>query len=420
MKYFVLLCDGAADRKKMEPGFKTPLEAAVKPSLNMLSYRSFNGYISGATNKFRADVDAAHLAALGYDPDELDGLAAFDAASVGITLDGEDTAYRCSFVTLSDNGEPYAEKTLLGFGGADVTREETVKLVSTLNKGLSTKIKKFQAVTGGEGCLVWKRAPEGVAFSAPSSVQGAIGAYLPTGSAAGRVLPLFEKSFDILKDHPVNVKRRERGALPLNSLWLWSPSKAPAFEPFAEKWQLSGATVITRQPSLKGAAICAGMKVIEASASDGAELSAAANTVIEEFTAGTDFVMLHTDIVSKAALFGDRDGKIKGIEAVDTLLIAPVYEYLCGCGDQFKLLVTTGMAALTDKKEYSAEDPVPFFMYNSMRTEVGYKPFSEINAGKGGFRLPDGCGYKFTSFMIRIPAPPEKEETQGEDGQQQQ
>ena len=250
-------------------------------------------------------------------------------------------------------------------------------------------------------------------------MQGAIGAYLPTGSAAGRVLPLFEKSFDILKDHPVNVKRRERGALPLNSLWLWSPSKAPAFEPFAEKWQLSGATVITRLPSLKGAAICAGMKVIEASASDGAELSAAANTVIEEFTAGTDFVMLHTDIVSKAALSGDRDGKIKGIEAVDTLLIAPVYEYLCGCGDQFKLLVHTVLPAPFEDKKF-ADEHAPFFMYNSQRAEVGYKPFSEINAGKGGFRLPDGCGYKFTSFMIRIPAPPEKEETQGEDGQQQQ
>ena len=403
--------------QKMEPGFKTPLEAAVKPTLNMLSYRSFNGYISGATEKFRADADAAHIAAIGYDPDVLDGLAAFDAQSVGITLDGEDTAYRCSFVTLSDNGEPYAEKTLLG-KGEDATREETVKLISALNKGLSTKIKKFHAVSGGLGCLVWKRAPEGVSLTAPSVIEGAIGAYLPTGSAAGRITPLYEKSFDILKDHPVNVKRRERGAKPLNSLWLWSPSKAPMFEPFAESRQVASATVITRSPSLKGAALYAGMKVLDLPASDENDLAAAAKAVIDEFTAGTEFVLLHTDIISRAAKAKDRDGKIKGIEAIDSQLAAPVYEYLCGCGDQFKLLVHTVLPAPYEEGKFTDEH-APFFMYNSQRAEVGYKPFSELNAGKGGFRLPDGCGYKFMSFMIRIPAPPEKEETQEEDGQQQ-
>ncbi len=418
MKYFVLLCDGAADRKKNEPGFKTPLEAAVKPTFNMLSYRSFNGYISGATAKFRADVDAAHVEALGYDPDALDGLAAFDAASAGVTLEPEDTAYKCTFVSLSEKGEPCAEKELAGCP-SDITKEETAKLISALNKGLSTKIKKFHTVSAGLGCLVWKRAPESAALAAPSDIHGAAGGYLPTGSAASRLVPMFEKSFDILKDHPVNVKRRERGLLPLNSLWLWSPSKAPGFEPFAEKWQIGSGTVITRSAALSGAAVLAGMKTLEAPMTDGAEdYALSAKAVTDEFASGADYVMLHTEAVAKAALSGDRDAKIKAIEAVDSLILAPVYEYLCGCGDQFKLLVHTVLPAPYEDKKF-ADEPAPFFMYNSQRAEVGYKPFSELNAGKGGFRLPDGCGYKFTSFMIRIPAPVEKEETQAEDGQQQ-
>jgi len=420
MKYFVLLCDGAADRKKNEPGFKTPLEAAVKPTFNMLSYRSFNGYISGASNKFRADLDAAHVAALGYDPDSLDGLAAFDAESIGVGLEADDTALRCSFVTLSEDGKPYAEKELVGCCACDITKEETAKLISALNKGLSTKIKKFYPVSAGLGCLVWKRAPECADLVSPDAVEGAIGAYLPSGSAAARLLPMFEKSYEILKDHPVNVKRRELGKKPLNSLWLWSPSKRPEFEPFAETRQISAATVITRSPALKGAALCAGMKTVDTPLADGAEdYAEAVRTVIDEFGSGVDLVMLHTENVAKAALSGDRDGKIKAIEAADSLILAPVYEYLCGCGDQFKLLVHTVLPAPYEDKKF-ADEHAPFFMYNSQRTEVGYKPFSEFNAGKGGFRLPDGCGYKFTSFMIRIPAPVEKEETQQEDGQQQQ
>ena len=113
-------------------------------------------------------------------------------------------------------------------------------------------------------------------------------------------------------------------------------------------------------------------------------------------------------------LEGDAEGKVKVIEELDANVLAPVYEYLCGCGDQFKLLVSTGIAAVTEEKALS-DDKVPFFMYNSQRSEVGYKPFSENNAKKSGFYLPEG--YKFTSFMIRLPEPA-KEETQEDNGQQ--
>lgn len=414
MKYFVLLCDGAADRKN-EPSEKTPLEAAVKPTVNMLSYRSFNGFVSGNTEKYRADIDAAHLAVLGCDPELTDGFFPFEAANAGAAAGGEDTVYKCSFITLSDKKEAYGKKKLLDIP-ADLTKEETAKLISALNKGLSTKIKKFYSL-GGDGCLIWKRAPENVEFTAPEDLSGAVGAYLPTGSAAAKLLPLYEKSFDILNEHPVNVKRREEGKKPVNSIWLHSPSKMPPIELFEEKWKVTSA-VISSSPVLKGLAACLKMKTAETPKKDGAEdFEGEAKLVIDEFTAGTEFVLLHTSAVSEAALKGDRDGKIKAIESVDSLVLAPVYEYLCGCGDQFKILFDTVMPAVCEDKAYS-EESAPFFMYNSQRAEAGYKPFSEINAGKGGFHLPEGEGYKFLSFLIRIPAP-EKEETQSEDGQQQ-
>ncbi|MBQ7698951.1 MAG: hypothetical protein IJT49_01245 [Clostridia bacterium] len=409
MKYFVLLCNGAADRKISALGDKTPLEAAEKPTFNMLSYRSFNGLVSNVSKKFPSDAFTSYLSVVNCDPDELTGFASFDATAAGISLDGDDTAYRCSFVTLTDNGEAYAEKQLTDCC-APAAKDEITKLISALNKGLSTKIKKFYA-NEDKGILVWKRAPEGAELHSPEeALDKRIGELLPAGEGSAKLLQLFEKSFEILNDHPVNVKRRERGEKPLNSIWLWSASKKPGLTVYNDKWKVS-ASVISDDRDVKIISGLNGMKYIDAAGVDSAEK---AQTAIKEFENGTDLVLYHTNDAAERALAGDADGKVKVIEDLDANVLAPVYEYLCGCGDQFKLLVTTGISALTEEKAFSA-DAVPFFMYNSMRTEVGYKPFSETNAKKSGFYLPQG--YKFTSFMIRIPEPA-KEETQQENGQQ--
>ena len=96
MKYFVLLCNGAADRKIPALGDKTPLEAAEKPTFNMLSYRSFNGLVSNVSGKYPPSLDTAYLSSINFDPDSLTGFAGFDATDAGIELTEEDTVYRCS------------------------------------------------------------------------------------------------------------------------------------------------------------------------------------------------------------------------------------------------------------------------------------------------------------------------------------
>ena len=409
MKYFVLLCIGASDRKISSLGGKTPFEAAVKPTFNMLSYRSFNGIVSNAAEKYPADPVAAFLSVINNDPNELTGYAAFDAISDGINLDSDDTVYKCSFITLSDNGEEYKDKVIEGIDGG-ISKEDASKLISALNKGLSTKIKKFYAKEN-INCLVWKRAPENAVLCDPDkALHKKADEYLPSGDGGAKLTSLFEKSFQILNDHPVNVKRRERGEKPLNSIWLWSASKKPELTYFPERWQVTP-SFITDRADLKVISELAGMKYINASENN----TENAALIKNEFENGADLVLFCTDKAAERSLEGDTEGKVKVIEDIDANVLAPVYEYLCGCGDQFKLIVTTGISALTEEKAY-CDDSVPFFMYNSQRSETGYKPFSENNAKKSGFYLPDG--YKFTSFMIRLPEPV-KEETQQEDGQQQ-
>ena len=44
-----------------------------------------------------------------------------------------------------------------------------------------------------------------------------------------------KKSYDILKDHPVNLERRKKGLNEANSIWLWGEGKKPVLEDFYKK-----------------------------------------------------------------------------------------------------------------------------------------------------------------------------------------
>ena len=62
-----------------------------------------------------------------------------------------------------------------------------------------------------------------------------IGEYLPKESDGGaEFLKLMRDSYDILKDHPVNIARKARGLKPANSAWLWSPGKKPQLPSFKQ------------------------------------------------------------------------------------------------------------------------------------------------------------------------------------------
>ena len=59
-----------------------------------------------------------------------------------------------------------------------------------------------------------------------------IGGYLPEDEVLREMMV---KSYDILKDHPINIKRREEGKNPANSAWFWGAGTRPALTSFEEK-----------------------------------------------------------------------------------------------------------------------------------------------------------------------------------------
>ena len=69
------------------------------------------------------------------------------------------------------------------------------------------------------------------------------GDYLPKGRDEKFFTDMMRKSYEILKDHPVNKSRRERGLNPANSIWIWGQGTKPALPNFNKNTEVEGSVI---------------------------------------------------------------------------------------------------------------------------------------------------------------------------------
>lgn len=392
MKYLVLLCDGAADYPIERIGNKTPLEVAHKPTMNMLAARSIAGTVSNVPYGMVPESDTANLAVMSYDPKLYSkGRSPLEAMSLGLDMGPDDTAYRCNVVTLGDpvcDEVEYENKIMIDHGADEITTEEADVLIHALQDKLGDEFKHFYTGVSYRHCLIWKNAPEFRDFMRPHDILGqSIKSYLP----AEPFLSLQKKSYEILKDHPINLARIERGLRPANSAWFWSPGKKPALPSFKEKWGLN-ASVISAVDLIKGIAICAKMRSVDVEGATGnvnTNYKGKGEAAINEFKNGQDFVYIHVEAPDECGHRAELDNKILSLERIDAEILKPVYDYLAACGDDFKILVLPDHPTPICKRTHTM-DPVPFIMYSSNKEENGIECFDEKSAGNTGLHLHKG------------------------------
>ncbi|MCQ2433442.1 MAG: phosphoglycerate mutase, partial [Clostridia bacterium] len=225
MKYLVVLADGMADTPIEALGGKTPMEAAKKPMTDRLAKEALVGTVSNVPQGMVPESDTANIAVLSYDPKVYSkGRSPLEAMSMGLTMSPEDTAIRCNVVTLSEDEENYEDKIILDHSADEITTAEADELIKAIDAALGNEDMRFHTGISYRHCLLWRNIPSEYNFERPHDHLGErIGQYLPAGEAGAPYLELMKKSYDILKDHPVNLARKARGLKPANSIWLWSP-----------------------------------------------------------------------------------------------------------------------------------------------------------------------------------------------------
>ncbi len=401
MKYAVILCDGMADYKVKELGGQTPMEVAKKPTMDMLAKASLAGTVSNVPEGMVPESDTTNIAVLSYDPKIYSkGRSPLEAVSMGIEMQPDETAYRCNVVTLSEDEENYEDRIMLDHSADEITTAEADLLIKTIDEKLGNELRKFYTGVSYRHCLIWKNTPAEYNFMRPHDILGrCVKDYLPAGEDGAPFLALMKASWDILRDHPVNVDRRARGLKPANSIWLWSPGKKPALPSFKEKWGLD-ATVISAVDLIKGIGLCAGMESIDVEGATGnvhTNYKGKADACIDAFERGRDFVYIHVEAPDECGHRAEIENKVLSIELIDEKILKPVYEYLKGTGEDFAVMVLPDHPTPIEMRTHSM-DPVPFIIYKSNAEVQGIECFTEDIAKATGFYLEHG--YDLMNYFI--------------------
>jgi 2,3-bisphosphoglycerate-independent phosphoglycerate mutase len=223
MKYIVVLSDGMADYPIEKLGGKTPLDFAKTPNFDYMASNGTMGLVKTVPNTLAPGSDTANLSVMGYDPEKFySGRSPFEAASIGIPLELTDITFRCNVVTLSEEEELYENKRVVDHSADEITTEEATELIKAVNKHFKTEALEFFPGISYRHILVWHDAPKDYKLVPPHDIlEKEIKNYLPTGADSAILLEMMKKSYEILKDHPINIKRKARGLRPANSIWLW-------------------------------------------------------------------------------------------------------------------------------------------------------------------------------------------------------
>ena len=387
MKYLVLLCDGMADIPNEALNNKTPMECANKPYMDKLCRTAEIGLCKTVADGLKPGSDVANLSVMGYDPNICyTGRSPLEAASIGVDLKDTDVALRCNIVTLS-NEEKYEDKTMVDYCAGDISTEEAHKIIATIEKELGNDIYKFYGGVSYRHCLVVHNGTTYLGtLTPPHDISGrVITEHLSNSENAKPLIDLMKKSYDILKDHPVNIERRKKGLNEANSIWLWGEGVKPKLQNFKEKNGVKG-TVISAVDLLKGIGICGGMDTPDVPNTTGyidTDFEGKTNAAINAFKNGSDLVYLHFEAPDECGHRGEAQNKVKAIELIDSRSLKLLLEYFENSGEDYRILIMpdhpTPLCIMTHSSE-----PVPFLLFDSSKPQKGAETFTEANCKDSG------------------------------------
>jgi len=390
MKHVVILLDGAADTPVQELGGKTPLEVAKKPMIDKLAALGEMGMVTTVPENLPPGSDVANLAVFGYDPQVYyTGRSPLEALSMGVHLELTDTTFRTNVVTLSED-EPYEEKTMIDYSSDEITTEESSQLIAAVNEALRTEEYEFFSGISYRHLMVWHNKENNFSLTPPHDISDRkVTEYLPKDAV---LLNLMKKSYEILKDHPVNIARKERGLRPANSIWIWGNGTKPNLKTFAELYGIKG-SVVSAVDLIKGIGVGAGLNNIDVIGATGnvhTNFDGKAEAAVAELKDGADFVYVHLEAPDEAGHRHEIDNKVKAIGLIDEKIVSPIVNYLESTGEDFSMLLMPDHPTPLAIRTHTS-DPVPYILYRSNAcSEDKNTSYTEANAKATGIVVEHG------------------------------
>ena len=392
MKYVVVLCDGMADYPVPAMGGKTPMMVAKKPHIDALAAKAEVGLVRTVAPVMKPGSHVANMRVLGFDPHRFyTGRSPLEAASIGIDMKDSDVSLRTNLVTLSDKGEPFADKVIEDYCADDISTEEARQLIEAVQAAFGGGKYDFYTGVSYRHCLIWHGGTTELGnMTPPHDITGkVIGPHLSTAETARPLLEMMEKSFDLLKDHPVNKARVAAGRRPANCIWLWGEGKRPALRPFEALYGIKGG-MVSAVDLLKGIANCAGMEVAEVPGATGyidTDFEGKAKAALDLLTRN-DLVYVHFEAPDECGHRNEPENKVKAIEMIDSRVL-PILEKGLEQYEDYKILLLPDHPTPIVTRTH-ASDPVPYLLYQKSAPKTGVDTINEETAKATGIYMENG------------------------------
>jgi len=387
MKGIILIMDGLGDRPLKELDNKTPLQVANTPNMDKMAEKGINGIMDSIKPGIIPGSDTAHISILGYDPYEVyTGRGPFEASGVGFSVMPGDIAFRCNFSTSDEN-------KIITDRRAGRIREGAKEIVESLNKMIIEGYEDikiiFKESTGHRAVLILRG--EGLSDKvsdadpkkegkSPKKVIATDGSK-EAEKTADILNKLVEKSYEMIKDHPVNIKRIKNNEHPANIIIPRGAGAVPEVESLNDKYNIKS-MCIAETGLIFGIAKFAGMDIVEVEGATGGvdtNLDNIIDAIIENVNKNDhNFFLINIDGADEAGHDGNLQGKVNFIEKVDNTIINRLLD-LKDC----YIILTADHSTPISKMDHTA-DPVPMIIYGPGVRVDHVNQFNEIEAYKGG------------------------------------
>lgn len=389
MKTLIILGDGMADEPIDELGGKTPLQYADTPFMDTLARLGTTGRLKTVADGFHPGSEVANMAVLGYDlPTVYEGRGVLEAASMGVDLKPDELAMRCNLVCIEGD-------LLKNHSAGHIRTEEADLLIRSLNRALGSDRVRFYTGVSYRHLLVIKDGDKRLVCTPPHDIPlhpfrpNMVRAEVPEAEETAALLnQLIIQSQEVLKDHPVNLRRIQDGHDAANSIWPWSPGVRPAMQTLKSMYGIQKSSVISAVDLIRGIGVYAGMKVIHVEGATGlydTNYEGKADAALEALKTD-DLVYLHVEASDEAGHEGDVRLKIQTIEDLDHRIVGPIFQALQTWKEPVAIAVLPDHPTPCSIRTHT-NVPVPFLIYRPGDEPDPVMTFDEFSVEKGKYGL---------------------------------
>jgi len=413
-----VLLDGVGDLPHPDLDGKTPLDAAITPTIDKLAKYGSIGEVISVGKGIAPESDIAVFNMLGYKFLHSDyvGRGVIEAIGIGIDFKDGDLALRGNFSTLNDEGVIVDRRA-----GRQIENEDSQEIA----KEVENKIKFFQpnssvvvAPTIGHRVTVRIRADEVFLSSEITNTDPAYARVEGMGVAKAvgdfmrieKCLPLEEtesskitaelvneftdQSLKIMKESSVNHRREQSNKKKLSCILLRDAgNKYPNVIPINEKYSMNFSCIVDMPVEL-GISKVLKMQAFEAGGlTDYEEKAQVAAKAMETQNA----IYVHLKGPDEFGHDGDAIGKMKNIEEIDKRFFKILLENIDS--KKVAIVISADHSTPCINKGHS-DDPVPVLVSGDFIKNDGTTRMTEEQAKKGSIGLLHGAEVVPTALKL--------------------